>query len=189
MRAVPIALSLALVLAVPLTTACYPPRIESCRGPTSDFASVEEVRLIDVTNELAFEIASGEAGYRVEAPGLVGSCIAVHSELLQDGEVIHTLDTTVVVRDERGVPTSSRLHHYRSGDAVRVTTLGRTIEAGVRSSIDRFDAGVPDAGPFDAGLFDAGGSPPDASIDDAPDVDAGVGDAGIEDDAAVDDAG
>jgi len=197
MRALPIALLVAVAFALPLSTACYAPRIESCRGAVEDSSSVEEVRLIDVNNPLAFEIATGQVGYRVEAPGLEGSCISVHSELLRDGAVIHTLDTTLVVRDVDGVPTSSRLHHYRSGDMVRVTTLGRTIEARVADSFEFRDAGVVDGGfrpdallpsdtpiPFDAGLDDAGID--DAGLDDAGIEDGGIDDAGPESDAAMD---
>lgn len=193
MRALPIVALFAFVLAVPFTTACYPPRIESCRGATSDFSSVEDVRLIDVHNESSFEISSGSVGYRVEAPGLDATCIAVHSELLREGVLVRTLETTLVMRDVAGVPTSSRLHHYRSGDRVRVTVLGRTIEAPVVEPSRFPDTGVADGGllpdalppsdaplPLDAGLLD------DAGIDDAGTEE----DAGIDEDAAVeDDAG
>lgn len=184
MRAVPIFASLALLLAVPLSTACYPPRIESCRGATSDFSSADDVRLTDVRNDVFFEGGAGGASFDIEAPGLDASCIAVHSELFSDGVLIHTLDSTLTVRVLDGVATSSRFHHYRLGDMVRVTTLGRTLEARVRDGFEPIDAGASDGGPTDAALpFDGGGADAGGSED------AGVEDAAPPDAASDEDAG
>jgi hypothetical protein len=194
MRALPILGLFVLALAVPLSTACYAPRIESCRGAVEDFASVEDVRIVDARVHWLFESGSGGASFLVEAPGLNGSCIDVHSELLaEDGTVLHTLDSTLTVSAIDGVPTSSRFYHYRDGDLVRVTTLGRTLEARVSEPFETSDSGVVDAGVSDVGfrpdttlpldapaIFDAGTTDEDAGTSDD---DAGIDDASTDDDA------
>lgn len=197
--------SLALVLVLcgmPLASACYRPRVDSCRGPLGDFSGISNVRIVTASRPLAFEGGSASVAVTVQAdaPAMSGdTCVGVHAELhdAADG-IVDTLDTPLHATVTSGVLQVSSIFFYHSSFGpmtVHVTLLGTTVDAVVVDPFDR-DAffSTPDAFVTrDAGPILRDGGPRDASLDasDAGD-DTGASDASTDassdasDDAAID---
>lgn len=209
-RALGPALGLSMLALVPLTTACYAPRIEACRNSVSDFSSITSVEIVGAQRSFGFESASFSS-YTIVAhtTDRNGSfeCVSVHSELRNASGTVEVIDTPIRAHNVSGVITTTQMIHYHfAGDdaSVHVTALGQTLDAALIDPFARPDARslVFDGGPRDSGLAvsDAGGRDsstpdsdlPDAALDDASTSDADMPDANVSDadmaDADVSDA-
>ncbi len=195
-------LSLALVLvSIPFASACYRPRVQSCRGPLGDFSGISNVAISRAEEPLAFESATASVVVVVTASDTApdgNACVAVHAELRDAaGGLVDQLDTPIAASVSGGVLETTPLLFYQSSSltpmTVHVTLLGTTVDAEV------IDASRRDAGFFTTDAFvarDAGPAPRDASVRDAS-ADGGVaadgGDASVTDasmaDASTADAG
>jgi len=199
-RAIGVALSVLVVATLPLASACYPARVESCRDPMSDFSSFSNIAISDPHQVIAFESATASVELQVTASTTLPSgdrCVAVRSELHDArGGLVEVLDTPIRAHVIGGVLTTTQILHYHTSQltplTVHVTALGTTLDATVvnprlvdagatrfsdagRDAAPRLtDSSVIDAGfASDTGVIDAG----DAGSADA-DVDASTSDGG-----------
>jgi hypothetical protein len=213
-RRLGLVLGLLVLAAMPLASACYAPRIESCRDPIRDFSGISSVQVVNPTRPFGFfEGGSEEVSFTLSATTTMASgstCVQVRSELRDSaGGLVEVLDTPIRAGVSSGVLTTTRILHYHASSltpmTLHVTALGATIDATVLEPrlIDAsrpLDAGPPDSGPRDSGVPDAGrlvdggaedagdgGGADDAALDagDAGDVDGGTDDAATID-AAID---
>ena len=173
------ALSLAVVLAsLPLASACYRPRVESCRDPLGDFSGISNVAISQADEPFAFETPSASVEVVVTASTTApsgGTCVAVHAELRDsEGGLVDQLDTPVRASVNGGALSMTPLYFYRESSlrpmTVHVTLLGTTVDAVVT------DPSIRDSGFFTTDAFvvrDAGPAPRDASVRDAS-ADAGI---------------
>jgi hypothetical protein len=143
------AVALVLVLlATPLSSACYAPRVQGCRDPITDFSSFGTASIVDA---LGFT-STGEGGvgpfqYRIRASTTSVrpiSCVAVHSEVRIGSSVIDTMDTPIRASIVGGVMQTTWMFHYHVRTfpvTLHVETLGQTIE----TTVDRLPS-PPDVG-------------------------------------------
>lgn len=151
------------LLASPLTVACYPPRIQSCRDPMTDFSSFSSITIPDAVVPVGgAEEAVGAVRYTIRAQtSIVGTstrCVQVHSALSSGGAVIETIDTPIRATVTGGVLTTTPMFHYRfarTAATLHVETLGVTLEVPVASPGASRDVGL-------GSFFEAGVVPVDA---------------------------